>query len=1519
MAYWNIFTMIKWRKKSTEKFQYPLNFLKYLIVIKKSFFKRNHEINLNLIKDKRAALLNSLTVPNMICTRALLKQNLTYLSAIKHMENQDQLIQSPAPGTRMVKFCGDTADLTLTLPYAQDGSAWIRTNIGQAKTIRKEIIRQIDVGAPLLGRAWFDIPMRRLDERTFAAKLPLGENGHFEAKCYFLPQNELSPIWPEGPNTVFNVDAADACCANIIYNAFVRQFGPTKTRAETLTSSENEHIRQLDQTGYTVIPPSGTFRDLTAELDFILGDLGCRVLMLLPIHPTPTTYGRMGRFGSPYAALSFTAVDPALAVFDHHVTPLEQFIELVDAVHQRNARILIDIAINHTGWAAGLHESHPQWLVRGPEGKIEVPGAWGVDWEDLTKLDYSHKDLWQYMADVFLTWCNRGVDGFRCDAGYMIPTAAWKYIVAKVREQYPDTVFLLEGLGGKTAVTRDLLNIANLNWAYSELFQNYDRDAVENYLPEAIDISAGDGITVHFAETHDNLRLAARSEIFARLRTALCALCAPVGAFGFANGVEWYATEKINVHNSASLNWGAEPNQVNHIRRLNELLKTHPAFHGDTKLKMIQQGNANHICLLRRHIPTGKRLLVVANLDDKNQARACWDSAAAEMKDSTYIDLLCAAEIKISEPDGLHSYLLEPGQVLCLTQDENDLKFVQDLPINPCALPRAIEAQRLRAKVLQVYTFYHGTGDLAGFDIEQAVRQLKNDPPAFCRELNCDSREARVITWHWPQDLRREVMVPPGHFLYVTADQAFRARLIGNQQTIANEASIARADGTFFVLFAPLPPPASAQSCTLRLTVFKPDGGQHEAAPLLLLPQAELCRVKRVFEHSDLHRENLIFLATNGRGAMLKIPVAWGNLNSRYDSLLAANMSREYPENRWIMLTRCRAWLVFQGYSQALNTDCLAAFAVNDFAGGTWRYHVPTGQGENILLTIGLDMVPGENALQMSCYRHPSDDRGDKLDDNKPVQLIMRPDIENRSFHDTTKAYTGPEYHWPQSVRSEQRGFEFTPDARHRFRMQISGGSFVAEPEWQYMVHRKIDAERGQDPDSDLFSPGYFSATLAGNQQVRLLAQITHKSKAVPIKMSEAKEQFPGPFEGRQNRRCRPRKILTLAMDDFVVTRGDNKSVIAGYPWFLDWGRDALIFTRGLIAAEKLGEAGAVLKQFGQFEHRGTLPNMIQGNQAANRDTSDAPLWFILACEELSRTANNDCFLTADCAGRCVRDIIMSIGIEILAGTPNGIKMDPETGLVFSPAHYTWMDTDHPAGTPRQGYPIEIQALWYAALRVLSRIDRSGNKDQWHQLSLKVQSSIINLFWQNHLGYLSDCRHARTGQSALEAAPDDALRPNQLLAITLGAVSDEQICRRILASCETLLVPGAIRSLADRPVAYPIEIIHQGTRINDPHHPYLGKYSGDEDSQRKPAYHNGTAWTWPFPSFCEAWSMTYGAESRQTALAWLTSGVRLLEQGCVGHMPEIMDGDFPHSARGCDAQAWGASELLRVWIKLEGE
>jgi predicted glycogen debranching enzyme len=1431
------------------------------------------------------------------------------------MRHSDALMQEPAPGSRAVFFCGDIVTFILTVQgglKGLNGSAWLRTNIGHARTTRTEIIRSVHFDETPLGRDWFDIPMHRMAEDRFEVKLALTEAGHFEAKCFFLSQGESAPLWPPGTNTALNVQPAESCCANIIYNAFVRQFGPNKSGLRPLPPPGEECLRVLDAARYTVIPPSGTFRDLIRELDFIIGDLGCRILMLLPIHPTPTTYGRMGRFGSPYAALSFRGVDPALAVFDPKATPMEQFIEMVDAVHRRNARIFLDIAINHTGWAANLHVNHPEWLVRTAEGRIEVPGAWGVQWEDLTKLDYRHTELWRFIAEVFLTWCRRGVNGFRCDAGYMVPHAAWKYIVARVREQFPDTTFLLEGLGGKIAVTRQLLNTANLNWAYSELFQNYDRSQIEHYLPEAIDISATDGLTVNFAETHDNPRLAAISHPYARMRTALCALTSVSGAFGFANGVEWLAAEKINVHEAIPLNWGAPVNQVAEIRRLTTLLACHPAFHPGTEIRLIQKGGGNQLVILRHHRPTGKRLLVLVNLDLERPTQAAWSAQDAGLHLRGYTDLLTASPVEAQDSEGLLTCSLAPGQVRCLSPEPVDLDLLKNGSAGAFALPPQVEHQLLRAKALQVYTYVHGSQDAGGFDAGRAAADLKSDPVSFCAQLTPAGAERRVVAWQWPQDLRREVMVPPGHFLMVFAAHAFRAYLVEKDRILSVENSLPSRDGFHFVLLLPRPAPKNLRPLTLQMTVHTENGSRHAQGALLLLPRPEDARVRHVFGRSKFLKEPMRFLATNGRGAMLRAPVAWDAPASRYDALLAANFHLEFPEDRWVMLTRCRAWLVYQGFSQDINLDCLQAFTLEDGGTAAWRYKIPSGQGQHVQLTVEMQMIQGRNALRMIFTRHRAGDDPARLADATPVRLILRPDIENRSFHDLTKAFTGPEHHFREAVSALPNGFVFCPDAQHGLKVVSSSGRFFQEAEWRYMIHRLQDAERGQDPHGDLFSPGYFEIGLNGGETVDLIAQT---AAAEAIRQAPEPPSAKTPALNRVPPVARPIEILQAALHDYVVDRGKLKTVIAGYPWFLDWGRDSLIFVRGLIASGRFEEARAVLKLFGQYEDCGTLPNMIRGSDAGNRDTSDAPLWFAVGCAELAAAEGNDGFLRSDCGGRRVRQVLGSIVRSYMAGTPNGVRMDPASGLIFSPSHFSWMDTNFPAGSPRQGYPVEIQALWHAALVFLARVEQREHRN-WLALAEQVRGSILELFWQPELGYLSDCLHADPGQPARSAQPDDAVRPNQLLAITLGVVDSADCMRRILAACEELLVPGAIRSLADRPVKHPLFIHHNASLLNDPLRPYWGTYSGDEDTRRKPAYHNGTAWTWPFPAYCEAWAIAYGEAGRNTALSWLTSSIRLLESSCLGHLPEIVDGDYPHSSRGCDAQAWGASEWVRVWLKL---
>ncbi len=1430
-----------------------------------------------------------------------------------HARNIIKMNQNPLPGTAYLMFRGDTVTFTLSLDSEEKGRAWLRTNLGHARISRRETISEIRESTPVLGRAWFDIPMQRKGSHLFSITLPLCEIGHFEAKCFFLKQDVAIPFWPEGPNVTINVSSPNAVCANTIYNTFVRQFGPNKRHQKTLSPAESACVDALDHAGWSVIPPSGKFRDLISELDFIIGTLGCRYIQLLPIHPTPTTYGRMGRFGSPYAALSFTAVDPGLAVFDPKATPLEQFIELLDAVHMRDAMVIIDIAINHTGWAADLHESHPKWLARGEDGKIEMPGAWGVCWEDLTRLDYSHTEMWHYMADIFLTWCRRGVDGFRCDAGYMIPIPAWKYILAIVREQYPDTIFFLEGLGGKISVTNEILNSGGFDWAYSELFQNYTQTQIESYLKGAFDVSGGLGLMVHYAETHDNNRLAVKSKSYARMRTALCALFSSNGGFGFAGGVEWYATEKIIVHEATSLNWGAEDNQVDHIRTLTTLIKIHPCFHDHTALSLIYQNGDMLVALLRHHMPTGKKLLALVNLDETAAHEFAWDMKKTGITGTSLVDVISGERMTCST-SGNHAVLrLSPCEAVCLTMDDNDRVLLKDALENDILLPERIKTQRQRAKALSAYVCYHGFKDISGFDADRSGEQLAEDPLAFLRDLNPVSDETRTVVFQWPVDIRREVMVPQNHFLLVKAAFPFRARIMENKRTIFHEESMLCNDGSFFALFQPLENILSFYRVTLKITVFTKPGAIHEEGNILYLPGFNHVSVQKTFTRKELLSHSYMFTHINGIGGLLRANVFWGRLNSKYDALLAANLNPGMPFDRWIMFTRCRAFLVYQGYSQYISQDCLDTFGFAYGSWGIWRFKVPAGQGQHVSMTIKLKMEEGENSVHLVFIRHEQTDEADLLADDIPVRLILRPDIEDRNFHEITKAYAGPEHTWPEMIQTAENFFRFKPDPGRQLDIEISPGSFVHEPEWQYMVYRELEQERGMDPDSDLFSPGYFFSDMKGGDTVSLRAGVVLSADTATgsygnVKSFTVKKEHP-PVQSSDD--------MTSALDYFVVPRGELKSVIAGYPWFLDWGRDSLIFTRGLIAAGRTQTARDVLVQYGRFEEHGTLPNMIRGADTGNRDTSDAPLWFFVACNDLAGFENSSDIFNEPCGNRTFLEVMTSIAEGIIAGTPGNVRMDEESGLVFSPAHFTWMDTNYPAGTPREGYPIEIQAMWYHALNVLNRIAPENEKKRWSALARKVKKAIMDLFYLQDKGYLSDCLHGPSHCSARKAEPDDALRPNQLFAITLSAVDDLHIGRNIVEACAELLVPGGIRSLADRPVRRPLSIMLKGHLLNDPLHPYQGRYLGDEDTRRKPAYHNGTAWTWVFPSFCEAWALIFGREAVPAALSWLGSSMCVINNGCVGMIPEILDGDFPHQTRGCDAQAWGVSEFIRVRKMLE--
>ncbi|MFO7937957.1 MAG: amylo-alpha-1,6-glucosidase [Kiritimatiellia bacterium] len=1416
--------------------------------------------------------------------------------------------QLPESGSFHLRWVADIFRVTLKLDNPVKGHAVFRTNIGKAHVRRKEIIAAKESGEPILARDWYDVPMAEKEPGIYTLSIPLLEVGIFSGKVCFFADESGVPQWPEGDDITIKVEPAHTACANTMYSAFVRQFGAA-LHNNPGNSEFQDCVSRLDKNAYTVIPPSGTFRDLIRQLDIIMGAERFRILQLLPVHPVPTTYARMGRYGCPFAALDFFSVDPSLAEFDKCATPLDQFHELINAVHSRSGYLYMDLPANHTGWAATIQTHHPEWYKRNRENNEFIsPGAWGVVWSDLVALDYREPSLCTYMADVFLFWCRQGVDGFRCDAGYMIPVKTWKFIIARVREEYPDTVFMLEGLGGNVETTEELLSVAHMNWAYSELFQTMDRGAMEWYLPRSIELSERNGPLIHFAETHDNNRLATGGEIFARNRTMLSAMLSHQGAFGIVNGVEWFATEKIDVHGASALNWNADSNQLELISRINRILESHPAFGPDTELRMVKCNKGPFFGVWRKIRSSGTGLLILINLDCNESHNVRWQGGY--MNKTHGWDLLSGENVHIHNKAELE---LGPGAVVCLSADRNDLNLVS-ITANTGPEPESLTIRRRNAMAMRVALnvrrrFAGQKEEDLDFnaDPDTLGQKMLESPETFCTVK--DGALPHQTTWIWPHDARRHVMVPSGDHLLVKAPYPFDVTLRAGDTTHSNGRAVPFADnewGAFIPVktYSPELDGSSAERRSLTATVYTPDGVEVATSVILVLPQGKDIRVLEKVDGNSVRSDRSIYaVLSNGAGAMAQVRAAWGTIISQYDGLLITNNDAQVPVDKTVFWQRCRAWLQYRGYSQEINVDCLENFRA-DPAGSfaEWIFRIPCGMGKLSEITFRLEMIPDINCVQLMIRRSAEGDIGLYADDE--ISIVLRPDIEWRNFHTQTKAFQGPEHTWPEAIETFDSGFNFRPTDDDCLTLECAGGRFTREDEWSYMVSHPLEAERGLEPHGDLFSPGWFEISLHAGESELLTAK-----RNDPWREDKSR---PSPESGQDTDNPSAVEFFSKALDLYIVRRNNLRTVIAGYPWFLDWGRDTLIVLRGLIADGRTEESLAILKEFGSFEKQGTLPNMIRGKDDANRETSDAPLWFCVAVGDLIGILGTDEVLSTDCTGEPLSKVVESIVTNISSGTPNGICMDEKSGLIYSPPHYTWMDTNYPAATPREGYPVEIQALWIASLRLVAE---HVNKD-WEKLAATARKSLKKYFVHDE-GWLIDCLRAESGVPASKALKEDTLRCNQLLAVTLSVLDDKKLEAAILRSCESLLVPGAIRSLDDRRVACDMSVYRDEELLNDPHHPYQPHYLGDEDTRRKPAYHNGTAWSWPFPLYAEAMFRIYGEEARERGLGLLSSAIEYLNTGCLGHLPEIVDGDAPHTARGCGAQAWGISELLRVWKLLK--
>lgn len=461
-----------------------------------------------------------------------------------------------------------------------------------------------------------------------------------------------------------------------------------------------------------------------------------------------------------------------------------------------------------------------------------------------------------------------------------------------------------------------------------------------------------------------------------------------------------------------------------------------------------------------------------------------------------------------------------------------------------------------------------------------------------------------------------------------------------------------------------------------------------------------------------------------------------------------------------------------------------------------------------------------------------------------------------------------------------------------------SGGEWCDTGDWYHQMVYPREAELGLDDREDLFCPGVLSASLEADVTWRLACATR------PVEVEEAELWREAERERREEAARRGRRAaarapqfeelgarLALAADDFLVERDGAMSIIAGYPWFADWGRDAMISIPGLcLATGRLDEAAAVLRAYAAHIRDGLIPNRFPdyGGEVPpdHYNAADASLWFVEAVGALADAGGDVASLWP---------AVSAILDGYRHGTRYGIGIDDD-GLVVQGeegVQLTWMDAkvDGWVVTPRAGKAVEINALWYNALHRAARLAGALGADPTPYESLARRTGeVFEAFWYEDGGYLYDVIDPM-------GRPDPALRPNQLLAVSLPhSPLDGARARRVVDAVErSLLVPLGVRTLSP----------------DDP--AYQGDYAGDRYT-RDEAYHQGTAWPWLLGPLAAAWRRVHGggARARERIGAILRDVEAHMEEFGLGHVAEVVAGDPPHRPGGCFAQAWSCAEALRI-------
>jgi predicted glycogen debranching enzyme len=631
----------------------------------------------------------------------------------------------------------------------------------------------------------------------------------------------------------------------------------------------------------------------------------------------------------------------------------------------------------------------------------------------------------------------------------------------------------------------------------------------------------------------------------------------------------------------------------------------------------------------------------------------------------------------------------------------------------------------------------------------------------------------------------------------------------------------------------------------------------------------------------DPHRE---WLETNGIGGYASSTTT--GLNSRrYHGLLVA--ATRPPVGRMVLLSKFEETLIVDGKRFDLSTNrypgvihpqgytMLTSFRRDPFP-------VFVFEIEGLVLEKSVFMVRGENTTVIQY----------EVRGMLPAQcrLELRPLIAFRDYHSTTHEngyLNGSLGIAPGIVTCAPY-----PDCP-KLHLAHTEGEVSATGDWYRNFEYAIDQERGLEYQEDLFNPCLLTVDLHSETRASMIASTEPRdgSGAEQLRFDEIARREALDTAARS---ADPFvRDLTLAADQFLVTRDGGSTVIAGYHWFSDWGRDTMIALPGLtLSTGRHQDARGILLAFANSVDRGMLPNRFpDAGEALEYNTVDATLWYFEAVRAYAAHTEDYEFVRTR-----LYDILRDIIVWHERGTRYGIHVDTD-GLLHAGetgVQLTWMDAK--VGdwvvTPRRGKPVEIQALWHHALRIMEcfagRFDRGEERTHYAVMADRVKASFAPLFWNESAGCLYDLVNG--------SERDASIRPNQIFAVSLeqGMLSSTQAKSVVSVVEQHLLTPYGLRSLSPR----------------DPQ--YRGRYEGnvfDRDS----AYHQGTVWPWLIGPFITAYLNVHGrsGSARQHVARWVEPFRSFIAKEGLGQIPEVFDGDAPHRPGGCYAQAWSVAELLR--------